>query len=298
MLEFHSIELSDRPWIRELFDLSQFRGSEYCFSNSYNWRKAYHIECTRLGDRALIRSDGGNGRNYLYPAGSGDIKEAILAMKEDADRDGMPFRLNGVTDEMRADLEAALPGKFEFSERRDQFDYIYSVDKLATLSGKKLHGKRNHINRFLDTYDWKFEPLTADNLPYAWEMNQAWKQIIAEEGEDNKSLDQEGEAVKSAFDHFDDLGLKGGLLIADGRVVAYTIGSHLSDDTFIVHIEKAFWDVPGAYPMINQQFVRYACEGYTYVNREDDTGDEGLRKAKQSYYPDILLRKFHAAWRD
>ena len=297
MVEFHPIQLSDRTWIGELFRLSQYRGSEYCFSNSYNWRKAYQIECTRLGNRALIRSDGGHGRNYLYPAGDGDLKEAILAMKADADKDGLPFRLNGVTDEMRDCLEENFPDAFEFSERRDQFDYIYSVDKLSSLSGKKLHGKRNHINRFLETYDWRFEPLTLDNLPYAFERNQQWKQSIAQEGEDNQSLDQAGEAVKSAFDHFTDLGLKGGLLIADGRPVAYTMGSPLTEDTFIVHIEKAFWDVPGAYPMINQQFVRYACEGFTYVNREDDTGDEGLRKAKQSYYPDILLRKFHAVWR-
>lgn len=160
---------------------------------------------------------GGMALKYLYPAGDGDLKEAILAMKADADKDGLPFRLNGVTDEMRDCLEENFPDAFEFSERRDQFDYIYSVDKLSSLSGKKLHGQAHHINRFLETYDWRFEPLTLDNLPYAFEMNQQWKQIIAQEGEDNQSLDQEGEAVKSAFDHFTDLGLKGGLLIADGR---------------------------------------------------------------------------------
>ena len=108
------------------------------------------------------------------------------------------------------------------------------------------------------------------------------------------SLRNEGCAVESAFKNFFELGLRGAVLKAGGRIVAYTIGSAVTDDTFVVHIEKAFADVQGAYPMINREFVRSLPENYIYINREDDMGIEGLRKSKLSYYPDILLEVYTA----
>ena len=137
---------------------------------------------------------------------------------------------------------------------------------------------------------WQFEQITDANLDECWAMNEQW---CAEVGcEDSESLTEESCAVRNCFNNFHSLGLRGGLLRVEGRVVAYTMGRPLSSDTFIVHIEKAFAEVAGAYPMINQQFVTHCCEGFRYINREDDVGDEGLRRAKTSYKPDILLEKY------
>ena len=117
---------------------------------------------------------------------------------------------------------------------------------------------------------------------------------------DDEGLKKERCAVENAFAHFEAEGLLGGLLREEtgGPVIAYTMGRPLNSDTFIVHIEKAFHDIQGAYPLINQQFVEHNCQGFTYVNREDDTGAEGLRKAKLSYRPAILLDKYYATLRE
>ena len=108
----------------------------------------------------------------------------------------------------------------------------------------------------------------------------------------NEEMNQEISVLHEAFDHMQELGLVGGVLRRDGQIVAFSIGERLNSETFVVHFEKAYPDLQGAYPMINQQFVLHECEGYAYVNREEDTGDPGLRKAKLSYYPDILLPKY------
>lgn len=293
MVEFKRIELSDREWIEPLLLQSGFRGSEYVFSNNYIYRKIYRIDVARMNDFYLVRSDKDlKFRSYLYPAGSGDVKPVIEALMDDAQTHGGLFHMHGVTKESAALLEALFPGKFAFEEIRDNFDYIYESERLITLAGKKLHSKRNFINRFKQENEgnWSYEPIDSQNLDECWDMNMLWCEKYG--CDDSESLAEEACAVRNCFNSFDALGLSGGLLRVGGQVVAFTMGRPLSSDTFIVHIEKAFSDVAGAYPMINQQFVSHAAADFKYVNREDDVGDEGLRKAKLSYKPDILLEKY------
>ena len=211
---------------------------------------------------------------------------------------GMPFReahavvgrlvLHCIKED-KALLEMFYGERAKISTDRDHYDYIYSREKLCTLAGKKLHAKRNYINRF-KTGNWSYEPITQANLPDCRVMQQEW----CKTNNCCTDADKRDEccAVQQAFRHFDELGFTGGCLRQDGQVVAYTIGEPLNSNTFIVHIEKAFADIPGAYPMINQQFVEHAMKDFEYVNREDDVGDEGLRKAKLSYYPERLLEDY------
>ena len=189
----------------------------------------------------------------------------------------------------RADARV-VPGRFLIEGDRNDYDYIYTREKLATLAGKKLHGKRNHIARFKDSGDWSYEPMTAENVEECRTMTYTW--IHMREEKWNEEMNQEISVLHEAFDHMQELGLVGGVLRRDGQIVAFSIGERLNSETFVVHFEKAYPDLRGAYPMINQQFVLHECEGYAYVNREEDTGDPGLRKAKLSYYPDILLPKY------
>ena len=294
MLDFKEITLADKDWTTELMRYANLRGSEYTFANLFNWRSTYTVRIARFEDFLLVRS--GTARfHYLYPAGRGDLAAALKAMEADAEANGVAFEMYGIPEEGREKVEEIFPGRFIFKPVRDNFDYIYSRESLATLAGKKLHGKRNHINKFMASNpDWRYEPITQENIADARAMNSAWCKIN-NCFEKHSTLQREACAVKSAFDHYFDLDLIGGLLRVADKTVAFTIGSPVTDDTFVVHIEKAFADIQGAYPMINQQFVQNALEGYTYINREDDMGDEGLRKAKESYRPAMLYERYATA---
>lgn len=293
MVDFKRVALSDREWIEPLLMESGFQGSEYTFSNNYIYRKIYQIDVARMDGYYLVRSNkDARYRSYLYPAGSGDVKPVIEALIEDAREQGDVFRMHGVTKASAAQLEALFPDRFIIEEVRDNFDYIYESERLITLAGKKLHSKRNFINRFKQENEnnWTYEAITSANLDECWDMNTRWCEKYG--CDDTESLAEEACAVRNCFNNFDALGLSGGFLRVGNEIVAFTMGRPINHDTFIVHIEKAFSDVAGAYPMINQQFVSHAAAGYRYINREDDVGDEGLRKAKLSYKPDILLEKY------
>lgn len=213
--------------------------------------------------------------------------EELLAICHE---EGIQLLIAPASEQDRAQMLEWFPGRFLIEGDRNDYDYIYAREKLATLAGKKLHGKRNHIARFKDSGDWSYEPMTAENIEECRTMTYTW--IHMREEKWNEEMNQEISVLHEAFDHMQELGLVGGVLRRDGQIVAFSIGERLNSETFVVHFEKAYPDLQGAYPMINQQFVLHECEGYAYVNREEDTGDPGLRKAKLSYYPDILLPKY------
>ena len=303
MLEFQKPQLSDKPWIDELLSYSNFRGSEYNFTNLFIWNGIYGQKVARHGDFLLVRACGRAGCSYSYPAGRGDVKEAIDLLREDAATQEKPFRLICLSRGQMEDVEQLYPDKFDFIDERDGYDYLYDIDRLADLAGRKLHNKRNHISRFNEsTPDWVFEELTPAALPECLEMNREWYRRSREADASAETVDQtpEGRALGLAAQHFEALGLKGGLIRAGGEIVAFTIGDPLSSDTFDVHFEKAFGELQGAYAAINREFSRWVREHYPhvrYLNREDDMGIEGLRKAKESYYPDLMAEKHIAIWK-
>lgn len=292
MIRFKKVEISDREWINERLRESQFKACDYSFVNNYIWRHPNNIEFADINGFYCLKSGEADNRHYTYPAGKGDVVPVIRALMEDAKEHGQPFRLRAIPKDQLDMLEKEFKGVFDITLPREECDYIYTVEKLTSLSGKKLHGKRNHIARFKDNINWSYEPITPENIEECIAMNKEWGALY--DRDDEEGVKKEAIAVKSAFHHFFEFGLSGGLLRLDGKVIAFTIGEPLTEDTFVVHIEKAFPDIQGAYPMINQQFVMHTLSGYTYVNREEDMGEEGLRKAKLSYYPDILLEKYFA----
>ena len=217
-------------------------------------------------------------------------------MLELCQQEGIPLHLEPITVKERELLLEWFPGRFLIESNRNCYDYIYSREKLAGLRGKKMQKKRNHIARFKDDPDWSYEPITKDNLAETRFMAHNW--ICSREEKWNEDMENEFSVLEDAFANYDALGLRGGILRQHGDIVAFTMGDPLNSNTFLVHFEKAFPEVQGAYPMINQQFVQQATEGFEYINREDDTGDLGLRKAKLSYYPEILLKKYVAETSD
>ncbi len=292
MLNFRKITLEDKDWVEAYFAKSDFRGAEYNFSHLYIWSRVYPMEIAEYAGYITVYAKF-DRETYLYPAGEGDIGPMIEAIEQDAKARGIPFIIRSVTPENVEQLKSLYPGKFRYNTSPDYSDYVYLREKLANLSGKKLHSKRNHINRFKENNpDWSYESINEQNLPEVCEMSRKWCEING--CNDDDELKKEACAVKVALKNLKELDLKAGLLRAGGKVIAFSIGRMINSDTFGVHVEKAFYDIQGAYPMINQQFVQAETEGCEYINREEDTGSEGLRKAKQSYYPVMMVDRYSA----
>jgi hypothetical protein len=291
-MKFHRISLEDREWISQRLKEEQPEACEYTFVNNFVWRKAYRVEVAEYEGCGIIRYCDNGKCMYSYPFGNGDKKTVIEKMRQICAEEGRILSICPLTDRHRSQLKEWFPGEFLIIPDRDDFDYVYSRDKLAELKGKKYHGKRNHIARFKDEGDWSYEHITEANLEECRIMHREW--ITFREDKWNTGVAEETEALHEAFDHYKEFGLVGGLVRKAGHIVAFAIGEPLNDKIMVVHFEKAYPDMQGAYPMINQQFVINECADYEYINREEDTGDAGLRKAKLSYYPEILLKKYYA----
>ena len=309
MLEFKEIELTDKPWVDEFLRYSDLRGSESNFTSLFIWKNIYHTRICRYKDFLLVRSgyehpDNTESAYYMFPFGKGDVREAVEAMREDARSLGVSFNMSSVSVGQKAVLEELYPGEFRYILVRDSFDYVYNAADLITLKGRKYQPKRNHIARFKELPDWKYEAVGTHNIQECAAMNDRWCKMYG--CKENLSMTQESCAVRCAIKNFEGLGLKGGLLRVEGKVVAFSLGEMTNSDTFLVHIEKAFANINGAYPVINQEFLIHQMVtpympgedltperiGFTYVNREDDAGDEGLRKAKLQYHPAFLIEKY------
>lgn len=299
MLDFKEPEITDKPWVDRCLAYAHTMNCEYTFGNIFVWRTAYVTRICHYKDFLLIRYGRGTDLAYSPPVGTGDFAEALNVLLADAAANGVTLRLLGVTESYKELLEAAAPGKFSYAYCDDNNDYIYRADKMAALPGKKYHGKRGHIAYFKKTYpDWQFERISPENMDACIALHTDWidEKDQTEQKAEDAEFSLEFEAVLTAFENYEALGFVGGLIRVGGKVIAYTMGEPHSKDCFVTHFEKAPADMRGAFPIINQEFTRQCLSGYTYVNREEDLGIEGLRKAKQSYHPEIFLEKCVATY--
>ncbi len=291
-LEFKLIDLSDRDWMEECFRAGHRGSLEYSFTNLFVWRKVLNISVARFEGYAIVLAEG-EKPSYVFPMGTGPLLPVIEAMQAHAASRGEPLRFNTLLEEDRIRLEALYPGKFRIEEIRWAFDYVYETERMISLGGKKLSQKRNNINKFSKEYrDWAFEEITRANMDEVREMSRKWAALM--DSGDEKSLHDELSALEETLNHYEELKMQGGLIRANGRVIAFSIGDPLNDDVYLVQFEKAYPDVPGAYQVINQQFAEHYASRYKFLNREDDAGDEGLRRAKLSYDPIYLVAKYSA----
>lgn len=295
-LNFKKPELADRDMIQNFFGMQKSRSCETTFANLYLWSRHYKVEYTVVEDM-LVCCYPGRTMDFVYPRGKQENRKRVLDLLMEWCRENeREFRLTLITPEQFAELEEMYPGKFEIEYYRDSADYVYETEKLIRLSGKKYHGKKNHINRFMKTYpDWTYEAIDDQNVEECFQMALDWRR---ENGcEEDPEKNAEMCVAMNALRLREELNLRGGLIRAGGKVVAFTLGEPVCDDTMVVHIEKAYADVPGAYPIMNQQFLMHEASEYRYVNREEDTGDPGLRQAKLSYHPAFLIEKGIASFR-
>ena len=294
MLNFHKPSVQDYDWIHEILYPADLPGADNTFHNMYFW-ECYYGEVAQLGGFVTQRLSQSGVSTYLFPAGSGDVRAALEDLMQDAKSRGEKFCLRGVTDDKKALLEQLFPGKFTFTAYRDSFDYIYTVEELTELHGKKLQAKRNHCNRFeQDHPNFETRVVTMENIGLCREMVKKWYEVH----EWSEQIEQEKTAISRAFDCFDKTNMDGLMLLDGGEVIAFSMGARMNAQYYDVCFEKAYSAINGAYAMINREFSRMIAQKYPevqFLNREDDMGEPGLRKAKESYQPTLLLEKFNAA---
>lgn len=294
MIDFQKIDLSQAEQYQQILSTCSERGCEYSLVNLYMWGRqkvALLHGCLALFSQYDRRSV------YPFPIGDGDVKAVLDAILHDARARGLECRFVAMTAEDCATLEELFPGKFAFHPDRTYCDYIYAIENLANLPGRKYQRKRNHLNRFRQNHpNCKMVEITPELLPHVKAMTESWYANRAASDPD-MDFQLEKKALRRAFESWEALGLEGAVLMEDGKILAMTAGSFLNENTFDVNFEKALEDVDGAYAAINQGFSAHLQAKYPqlrWLNREDDLGLPGLRKAKLSYYPHHLVVKFWA----
>ena len=291
MIDFQPIHPEDLEKYNPFLHSGKSRGCEYSFANLYLWgrQKAAVVE-----GQMVMFSQFDRKTVYPYPAGEGEVKPVLEAIIRDSQERGIPCRITGLDSEDIAEMERMFPGQFSYHCDRDSYDYVYAIDDLADLKGRKYQRKRNHYNRFRDNYPYyTIEPITQENIPQVRQMLEQWYARRKQTDPDGDYL-MEQSAIYRALRHYDQLGLEGIALINEDRILAMTIGSRLAPDTFDIHFEKAVAEADTAYTVINCEFARFLRARHPeiqFLNREDDLGLEGLRKAKLSYYPHHLVEK-------
>lgn len=296
MLLFKDVEIKDKELITSYTLKSQRNNCDLSFSNLCSWRFLYNTQYTVKDGFLILRFRAKGQLVYMMPIGEGNLKQILNEMVNDARKEKEQFCMLGVSAEMCDEINNMIPGKFQFETNRDYADYIYLRTDLATLAGKKFQSKRNHVNRFRKTYDYEYTPLTSSHIQECLDLEAEWCKV--NNCDQQEGTGNERRALVYALHHFDDLGLSGGILRVDGKIVAFTFGMPINQNTFGVHVEKADTSIEGSYAMINYEFANHVPEQYLYLNREEDLGIEGLRKAKLSYQPAILLEKYIACLKD
>ncbi len=291
-LEFRTPTVEDAVWVAPILRSGNYRACEFSFTTIYMWRNYYRNQIARLGDTVFARS-GDTEPVYLLPAG-GDLKENISLLREWEHAQGENLILFGADKAMTEQIDVWFPGVFEWEPSRNDFDYLYNTEDLVNLSGKKYHGKRNHIAAFSAAYDWQYEPITDGNTDEVIAMTREW---CKERGNcEDPGLQNERCAIREALRHREALSIQGGLIRVGGdggKVVAMTMGSPINSEVFDIHVEKALPAYATAYSVINREFAAHAVLGnYALINRENDLGIEGLRRAKKSYNPVLVLEKY------
>ncbi|GAD08186.1 Uncharacterized conserved protein [Porphyromonas crevioricanis] len=294
-MEFRPIECKDKDIIAHYTNEANISICDLSFCNLYSWGFLYHTSWAVIAEHLVIRFYRTHNTShplYLFPIGRDEspqaLREVIELLAEEAEKGDYPLTLMGITSRCHQLLEEVYPEQFTFFTDRDWCDYIYTREKLATLAGKKLQSRRNFVNRFKSTYpDYSFEEINSANEQECLQLAQDWNESKSEADKAKHELTM----IQRAMEQREAIGLYGGAIRVDGRVVAFSLGMPINKDTFGVSIEKADASIPGTFAIINNEMAKHIPEQYTYINREEDLGIEGLRKAKLQYKPDILLCK-------
>lgn len=294
-IPFRPITAADADVLRSFTMESKCMNCDINVANLCGWQFFYHTEFAIVEGFLLLRFLLDGKVTYMKPIGKGDLQHVLSLLQEDARKLGDVLRVACVCPCAKALMEESMPGAFSFESDRDKADYIYLRESLVTLSGKKLQPKRNHINKFKRLYpNYEYRPLTSELVPDCLRLGQEW--CLTNDSHEQRAAMAEQRMMNYALRHIDALHIIGGALFVDGQMVAFTFGAHINRETFDICVEKADTAYEGVYAMINNEFASHLPEEVVYVNREEDLGLEGLRKAKLSYQPELILDKMVAVY--
>jgi len=291
-LEFKPLKCEDRERFNEVVKKSYYQNAESSFTNLFLWSTSYDIKAC-FGEYALFIqfTDMTGKQTYLSPFlydMDQSIKFALSELRAHIKETGDDFCIKGVTKAIKKKIENEIKADYIFFNDRDNYEYIYNSEDLINLTGKKYHAKRNHINHFMRSYKYEYRPYDISLKEECVAHINDWVDMK----EDSRMLRDEIDVLHRILDHHDKLGVKGAVIFVDGKIEALTFGEALNEDTALIHIEKANPNIRGLYPMINREFVEREWSDFKYINREEDMGIEGLRKAKLSYNPVFLVEKY------
>lgn len=284
---FKLLDKEDKPFFDAYFKENPLNIADYTFPNSFIWRKADRTQLTLINGNLCLLVTGPDRKQYfMMPLGDEKIIETL---KICAEKSGKVVRLS----EAFMNKYLADRSDFEVNEDRDNFDYIYLTKELVELKGKKFDGKRNHINALLKSHEFVYEEMNPSHARECTALNDIWCSEKKKETELFPNIECEAEVVKEALNNLEFLGLKGGIIKVKGRIEAFSLGQILNPGTAVIHIEKANPSIRGLAQLINREFVSNAWADTTYINREQDMGHPGLRKAKMSYHPVKMEKKYN-----
>ncbi|MEF9990755.1 MAG: phosphatidylglycerol lysyltransferase domain-containing protein [Romboutsia sp.] len=294
---FRDISISSKEELDPYFDIVDYEACEYCFSTLYMWQHVYKTGYY-IGDgfAVLVGEYEGDSFSILPLAKRDKLNEAIDFVIEYFKKEDKKIYLRGTTKEVLEIIKKDYPNEFEYIEERDLFDYIYDAESLRSLAGRKNQKKRNHINSFIKDFEGRYEYklLGKDDFNDCLGLMKAWTSNKEDNNEFDEGMDDELLGIKKLFENYDLLKdkLKIAGIVIDGKLEAFTLGELLNSDMAVIHIEKANPNIRGLYPFINQQFLVNEFSDVEFVNREEDLGIPGLRKAKLSYHPTRFVEKY------
>lgn len=289
MLQFHPLQLSDLPRLKEFFCQNQGRICDLTPGAVFIWRDMYQTEWAIYEGALYFKVVyPGLGETFTLPLG-GDRQEHYRQIADYCCRRGMPIAFYPVPTGELEQLQESFPNSAAIPER-DAFDYLYRAEDLKYFRGKKLSGQRNHVNRFEKTYgNWTFRPIGEEDIPA---VKHFLARYVERWNKDSAAFREDIAKTIEILDHYGEYGMLGGMLLVDGQIAGFALGEVIGD-TLYTHIEKADREYLGCYQMLVAQFARqFAVDGVEFINREDDTGDPGLRTSKLSYHPVALLEKY------
>ncbi|KXZ40104.1 hypothetical protein SAMN05661008_01309 [Alkalithermobacter thermoalcaliphilus JW-YL-7 = DSM 7308] len=268
-----------------------YEACEYCFTTIYMWQHLYNTVYYKEDDFAVLIGEYEDHKFTVIPlAKRENLGKAFDFIRSYFKENDIKFQLRAVTEEFVQFLKENYQDKFKYIEERDYFDYVYLAEDLRTLSGRKYHKKRNHINAFMKEYEnrYYYKSLNKEDFDECLFLLDKWM----ENKEDISNFENEKIAIRKIFENYDKLQVKIGGIYIDNKLEAFSIGEYLNDNMAVIHIEKANSEIRGLYPMINKLFLQNEFPDVEFVNREEDLGIDGLRHAKMSYYPYKLISKY------
>lgn len=292
--------LDFKPIVPEMKDMAEayikpweIRGSEYVFNNLLIWGNDECIRIAESGGSLFILLKYQNGSPFMFAPVTTDPENygaAVKTAEEYFYGIGEKPLFKAISGPLKEAFLAHCP-EYALSEDRNNYDYIYLAQDLITLAGKHYHSKRNHINNFSQLHNYEYTDINSSMLNECIRVYEDW---LKGQDVDLDGVLGEREAITMLISNMEKLNVKGGGIKIDGVLKAFTMGEKISGDTALIHIEKADKDITGLYTVINQQFAEHCFSDCVYINREEDMGIEGLRRAKLSYRPIELLEKYTA----